>query len=440
MHPQASRLNAILKKEAPVIFGLLSAKGRALFFPSQGIPAQAAEAKRKKLNATIGIGMYDDGTPMRLDAIASNILLDPNDVFPYAPSAGVKELREAWLADLLKKNPGMTVETSIPVVTAGITHAMSVAADLFIDSSDVIVTFDLFWENYEMIFCHHHGAALNKIPMFDGKGLNTQGFSDAIHAAGTKKGAGRTKGKNSKLIVLLNFPNNPTGYTPTMEEAIDLITALQQAAIKGRKVVVLLDDAYAGFVYRNGMAESFFSRLAGLHQNLLAVKIDGATKEEFAWGLRVGFLTFAAKGITPLACRALEDKATGAVRGSVSNVSHLSQSLVLRALQSPSLEQEKKKNYAILKKRYEAMMDAVHKEKYQEFFSPLPCNAAYFTCLRLKKGIDAEQVRQALLKKYSTGVVALGSTIRLSFSSIPEKLIPQLVENVHHACRDVKKD
>ena len=40
------------------------------------------------------------------------------------------------------------------------------------------------------------------------------------------------------------------------------------------------------------MTESLFGLLANLHPNLLAVKLDGATKELFVWGLRCGFVTF----------------------------------------------------------------------------------------------------------------------------------------------------
>ncbi len=38
--------------------------------------------------------------------------------------------------------------------------------------------------------------------------------------------------------------------------------------------------------------ESIFGKLARASNNLLAIKVDGATKEEFVWGLRVGFITF----------------------------------------------------------------------------------------------------------------------------------------------------
>ena len=58
---------------------------------------------------------------------------------------------------------------------------------------------------------------------------------------------------------------------------------------------MLCDDAYFGLFYHLGgesMTESLFGKLTGRHPNLLAVKLDGATKELFVWGLRCGFITF----------------------------------------------------------------------------------------------------------------------------------------------------
>jgi hypothetical protein len=57
-------------------------------------------------------------------------------------------------------------------------------------------------------------------------------------------------------------------------------------------------------------------------------------------------------------------------------------------------------------------------------------------CLKLKKGLNTEEVRGHLLNKYSTGVIALGDVIRLAFSSVPKSKIPVLLENLYNACRD----
>ena len=86
INPQAQALNETIGKNHPAILELLSQKGKAIFFPKSSILAQGAEAKGKDINATIGIALEDDGTPMRLKTIHDQVPLEPNDVYPYAPS------------------------------------------------------------------------------------------------------------------------------------------------------------------------------------------------------------------------------------------------------------------------------------------------------------------------------------------------------------------
>lgn len=127
INQQAEELNNNIKKDNPIIFELLSEKGKAIFFPKKGILSQSADAKGKKINATIGVALEDDGTPMRLKTIAENIKLDPKEVFLYAPSHGVQELRELWKHQILKKNPSIKTTVSIPVVTNALTHGLSIS-------------------------------------------------------------------------------------------------------------------------------------------------------------------------------------------------------------------------------------------------------------------------------------------------------------------------
>ena len=58
-------------------------------------------------------------------------------------------------------------------------------------------------------------------------------------------------------------------------------------------MVAITDDAYFGLFYDDrAMKESIFTKLLDRHSNLMAVKLDGATKENYVWGLRVGFITY----------------------------------------------------------------------------------------------------------------------------------------------------
>ncbi|MBN2112235.1 aspartate aminotransferase, partial [Candidatus Woesearchaeota archaeon] len=194
---------------------------------------------------------------------------------------------------------------------------------------------------------------------------------------------------------------------------------------------------YFGLVYKEGIyTESVFAKLADIHENVLAVKIDGATKEDYVWGFRVGFITFNNKKATKATYSALEAKTSGAIRGNISNVSHLSQSLVLKAFESETYDAEKKEKFNLMKSRFDEVEQVLQEPKYKEFFKPLPYNSGYFMCVELKKGIDAEKARKTLLDKYDTGVIAIGNLLRIAFSGVAKSNILQLFENIYSACKE----
>jgi aspartate/methionine/tyrosine aminotransferase len=431
MNPQAKELNNVIRTVNPNVYDLLSSKGKAIYFPRKGILAQGAAAKDKEINATIGTAYEDDGKPLVLPGMASKVNLDAKDVFPYAGSEGLKNIRDKWKELMRAKNPGLGgQEFSIPVVTSGVTNGLSIIGYLFADEIDKVITADLYWENYDLVFTNAYGAKLQFFNLFKNGAFDIAAFNKAVN-----------KGFKGKKIILLNFPNNPSGYTPTKEAAEGIIKVLKEAAEKGNQLAVILDDSYFGLVFEDDItAESLFSRLAGLHKNLLAIKADGLTKEEYAWGLRIGFITYGIKDGTPALYRALEEKTAGAVRGNISNAAHLSQSLFVNASKADTYLKEKERNRAKIKERYLKVKEilAAHPE-YQDCYDALPFNSGYFMCVKVKD-VDVDKVWQTLLDRYSTGVICYSekSILRIAFASTPTQKLEKLFSNIYNACKDCK--
>jgi len=430
LDPQAVKLNDAIKAANPAVFDMLSAKGKAIFFPKQGILAQSAEANGKEINATIGIALEDDGSPVALPSISKNLNLPAGDAYPYAPSPGRADIRKIWKGMIEKKNPGLAGKPfSNPVVTAALTHGLSMAGYLFCDEGDSVILPDLFWENYGLIFTHAFGAGLDTFPTYtEAGGFNVDGLKAKLAAPS----------RNGKKIVLLNFPNNPSGYTPVPSEVKDMVAAVNAAAAKGDKVVLLIDDAYFGLVFEDGVyAQSIFCDFSDLHPNVLAVKIDGATKEDYVWGFRVGFISYGVKGGTPALYEALEAKTGGAIRGNISNTSNPAQSLLVRSWSAGEYNAEKKMKFDLLKRRYDEVKRilAAHPE-YREQFLPLPFNSGYFMCIRTLK-TDSEKLRQKLLSDYSTGTINFGGILRLAFSATPTSKLEKLFENIYRASKEL---
>ena len=430
MDAQALSLNNTIEKVNPKVLSMLSERGRNIFFPKLGILSQAAQAKGKEINATIGEAVEDNGSSMHLPEFDALVNLPAGSIFPYAPSFGKPELRDLWKNLIYSKNPSLKdTVISKPIATNGLTHGISIAGYLFTDTKDTVVLSDLYWENYNLIFENAYNATVSTFELFTKGGFNVAAFSQKMSEV-----------KHEKVVVLLNFPNNPAGYTPLASEIDQIVGAIKAQADAGKKLVILIDDAYFGLVYEeNVYTESIFVKLANLSENVLAVKLDGPTKEDYVWGFRVGFITYGIKNGTAELYEALENKTAGAVRGNISNISQLSQSLLQSVYSHPNYLNSKKEKFEILKSRYAVLKETFKNAKYAEYFEPVPFNSGYFMCVSLKKGLVAEQVRLQLLNNYSTGVIVLGDVIRLAFSAVPQSKLPQLVENLYNACKDLAK-
>jgi aspartate/methionine/tyrosine aminotransferase len=429
INPQAVELNDAIRSANPFVLDVLSHRGKRIFFPRRGILSQSAEARDSAINATIGTALEDSGAPMAINSLRTLVNLPDSQSFNYAPSPGRPEIRKIWKEMLVQKNPSLAgLATSLPIVTSALTHGLSMTGYLFVNDGDKIITPDLYWENYDLVFGNAYGAEFATFPMFNAAGgFNVDGLRDRL-----------AEGSPGKRIVVLNFPNNPTGYTVTEEEAGQIRDALAGAADKGNNLLVIVDDAYFGLVFEPGiLRESIFGMLAGAHERILAVKLDGPTKEDYVWGFRIGFATFGTARNSASLYAALEAKLAGAIRGNISNCSNLGQTMLLAAYTSQNYGRERAEKFAVLKQRYAKIRDllAAHPE-YREHFTPLPFNSGYFMCVRVLKA-DAESVRSLLIKKYSTGVITQGNCLRLAFSSTPLDRIEKLLENIFLATKEL---
>ena len=249
MNPLARELNEQIESQSPETFALLSRRGKDLYFP-RGILSQTAEANEKAhlYNATIGEATEGD-EPMALASILSHLhQIDAADVVRYAPAAGKPELRRAWREKLLRENPLLRGSVlGLPIVTSAITHGLSLVGDLFVDDGDRILLSDKLWENYRLTYEVRLGARVETFPTYAGNGFNVGGLAEAL------------RGGPEKTLLLLNFPNNPTGYMQRPYLGIRLFE------LGGR-----LKPAYVDRVRPRSPAKK-----AGVRKNDLIVAIDG---------------------------------------------------------------------------------------------------------------------------------------------------------------------
>ncbi len=427
--PLAKELNDILG--GTTAGDLLSDVGKRLYFP-KGIIAQSGEAKKlgKTANGTIGMTVIG-GTPVTLKSIQDLVPgLTARELVAYAPTAGNPDLRALWKEAIIKKNPLLKDKAfSLPVLVPGLTAGISYLADLFLDESKGLIAADPSWDNYVLIASARRNADFVQFAMFkDGK-FNIDGLVEKM----------KEQAKSGSVRVLLNFPQNPSGYSPTVQEAKRLVEEVKSLAENGTKVMVWCDDAYFGLAYEDDIEkQSLFAYLADLHPNVLAAKIDGPTKEDFAWGFRCGFITFASKGMTEEQYDALVKKLMGTIRSSVSCSSTPPQTLLLKAFQNLETEAQKAEYRKVLEKRYKLVKDFVNTHKSDEVI-PLPFNSGYFMSFSTKT-VDAELLRQTLLNESGIGTISIDSrTLRVAFSSLEEDKIPVVYKAIYETAEKLAR-
>ncbi|RMH18554.1 MAG: aminotransferase class I/II-fold pyridoxal phosphate-dependent enzyme [Acidobacteria bacterium] len=422
----AGAINRDLEQHAPAIYRCLSPLGRRLFYPP-GIPQQAAEARGVTYNGTIGQITDGHGGALPLPALADLLHLAGHDrdrAFLYSPVDGIGELRRAWRA---RQRRGVEAgrPSSLPLVTIGLTHALSMAADLFGGDGRPVAIPAPLWGNYRQTFALRTGAEILSAPAVVEGRFNPHAVAQALDGVAPGEPA----------LVVLNAPSNPYGYMPDAGERRALVDSLLHLADR-RPLVVLCDDAYAGLVYGDVPATSLFWDLTGVHPDLLAVKIDGVTKELSFFGGRVGFLTFGVEQGSAVEA-ALASKVKSLIRSTVGSPVAATQMMVLKALRDPRVERQIDAVRRRIAARHRVLQEALATTD-PALLKPWPSNAGLFTLLELPAGVDPETLRRHLLAHHDAGLVSVRPRfIRIAFCSVAQDALPELVRRLERGVREL---
>jgi len=156
--------------------------------------------------------------------------------------------------------------------------------------------------------------------------------------------------------------------------------------------------------------------------------------------LRVGFITYGAciDGEHGPVYDALERKTAGDVRGSISNASHLGQSIILKLFQAGTYKAEKKEKFRIMEERALEVKRVLADPRYDQTWEAYPFNSGYFMCLRLKT-MEAEPLRIHLLERYGVGLISLGKyDLRVAFSCIEKEDVKELFDVILQGVRGLE--
>jgi len=271
--------------------------------PSQTL---AIDSRAKALRAAgkdvigFGAGEPDFDTPESVKEAARRAL--SRGYTKYTPPEGDRTLREAVAAKLERDN-GVRYTPEQIVISCGAKHSLYNAAMVLCNPGDEFIIFSPYWVTYPA-----------QVIMAGG----TPVFVSTSPEDGYRIDAGRLRSAVSRRTkaIILNSPNNPTGWVASREE----LEAVAGVAIE-RGLFVISDEIYEKIIYPPAGHMSIASLGKDIGER--TILINGVSKSYSMTGWRIGYLA-AAQEIAKLATR-LQSHST-------SNPTSIAQAAALEAL------------------------------------------------------------------------------------------------------------
>ncbi|MEM1573122.1 MAG: pyridoxal phosphate-dependent aminotransferase [Candidatus Methanomethylicaceae archaeon] len=228
-----------------------------------------AMTKAKELQAKgikviqLDVGEPDFPTPINVIKAAERAM--ENGFTHYTPSAGILELREA-IANKLREENNLNVTKDNIIVTPGSKQAIFYAIMALVDEDDEVIIPTPAWPSY-MEIVNLAGGKVREVPSLPDFSLNIEGIKEVIN--------------NKTKLIILNSPNNPTGYVMKKEE----IKALAEIAIDS-DIFVLSDEIYEKLIYEGEHIS--IGSIPGMEERTLT--INGFSKTYAMTGWRLGYI------------------------------------------------------------------------------------------------------------------------------------------------------
>lgn len=338
--------------------------------PSASMALMArAQEMQKKDPSVIGLasGEPDFDTPERITAAAIRAMQEGDTHYVAGP--GIPELRAAICRKLREEN-GIQCEESGILVTPGGKNAVYLAVQAILNEGDEVIILDPSWVSYEPIVQAAGGVAV-KVKLDYRQCYRIT--AEALEAVCTDK----------TRLLIINYPNNPTGNILHSEEA----DVLEQFLLTHPKVYLLADEIYEKIVYGE-QSVSMGSRTSVAER---VITVNGFSKSAAMTGWRIGYLA-APKEVYAAAFK-LHQHATSCVSGFL-------QKGAVEALRCRREMEEMRKIYEQRRDRFVSALNEI-----PGVYCEVP-EGAFYVWVRFEfQGMDSGQICEFLMEK--AGVVGV---------------------------------
>ena len=209
--------------------------------------------------------MFEEGARLRSEHGAENVFdfslgnpsLSPPESFHstlkeflaagvhgYMPNAGYPDVCQS-VADYVSKEQQVEISGKEILMTCGAAGGMNISLKAVLDAGDEVISPAPYFVEYNF-YANNHGGVLKTVPSHPDFTLDMAALSTAISE--------RTK------VVIVNFPNNPTGQVYTEEILQELGLLLKEKSQQFNRTIYLIsDEPYRKIVYDGYVPPSVFS-------------------------------------------------------------------------------------------------------------------------------------------------------------------------------------
>lgn len=368
-------------------------------------------AKAKKLKAIdpeivdMGGGEPDFSTPKKIcDELFRQIQAGYTH---YTVGIGLPELREK-IAEKLEKENGCHYSADGIIVTPGGKYAIYLAVRTLVESGDEVIYLNPSWVSYPSIV-----EASNGIPVPVDLDYKKEYRIDV--GAIEKKITDKTK------LLIINYPNNPTGRVLTRTEA----DALRDMMLRHPSLYVLTDEIYERIVY-DGKVNISLGSYKEVSERVITV--NGFSKSVAMTGWRIGYLAAGEEFVK--VCSKLFSHTITCVSGFIQKA----------AIKAFECNDEIEKMRRIYEDRRNILMEKLN--KIPRVYCMVPEGAFYAWVKFDIEGLDSNQVTEFILEKAKVaGVPGIsygeknGSWMRFSFATSTDQIL-KAVDNIDRVMRE----
>lgn len=316
---------------------------------------------------SLGVGEPDFQTPWTIRREAIKTLEKGRTV--YTANAGLIELRRAVCRYLKRRCNLEYVPEKEVIITVGGSEAIDLAIRAVVNPGDEVLVVEPSFVCYKPIIELMHGVPVVIETKID---HNFKLTAEAL----------REKITDKTKMLILPFPNNPTGAAMTRDELEEIA-----AVLRGTDILVLSDEIYSELTYSG--RHTSIAELEGMQERTLLV--NGFSKAYAMTGWRLGYIA----GPAPLLSQMLKIH-----QYAIMSSPTISQYAAIEAMDNCDNEVEKMKNEYDLRRRW--LVNAFN-EIGLECFEPM---GAFYVFPSIKStGMTSQQFCEDLLMKYKVAVV-----------------------------------